>query len=77
MDFQLGGNVGIVTGVSRRIGHAIAQTLTAEGMMLVLVARSRDLLEALAASLPTECLVQAVDLRDPEAVAATFVIRPH
>ncbi len=75
MDLKLTTNVGIVTGASRGIGRAIAQTLAAEGMQLTLVARSRELLEELARSLPTASLVQAVDLRDPAApdavVAAT------
>ena len=66
----------IVTGASRGIGRAIAQTLAAEGMNLALVARSRDQLDDLAASLPTKSLVQALDLRDPQtpgmAVAATL-----
>jgi NAD(P)-dependent dehydrogenase (short-subunit alcohol dehydrogenase family) len=39
-------------------------------MRLVLAARSRDQLESLAASLPTECSVQAADLRDQETPAA-------
>ena len=76
MDLQLAGQVAIVTGASRGIGRAIAQTLAAEGMRLVLVARSRDQLEDLAASLDVECLVQAADLRAPQApeavVAATI-----
>lgn len=72
MDLQLAGKVAIVTGASRGIGRAIAQTLAAEGMRLALAARSREQLESLAASLPTECLVQAVDLRDPEAPAAVI-----
>jgi 3-oxoacyl-[acyl-carrier protein] reductase len=70
MDLQLAGKVAIVTGASRGIGQAIAQTLAAEGMRLVLAARSREALDALAASLPTECLVQAVDLREPQAPGA-------
>lgn len=76
MDLQLAGKVGIVTGASRGIGRAIAQTLSGEGMRLTLVARSRDQLEELSASLATESLVQAADLRAPEApavvVAATL-----
>lgn len=49
MDLQLAGKVGIVTGASRGIGRAIAQTLSDEGMRLALVARSRDQLEELSA----------------------------
>ncbi len=69
MDLELSGKVAIVTGASRGIGHAIAETLASEGMKLVLVARSGDLLEDLAKSLPTECLAQASDLREPNAPA--------
>jgi NAD(P)-dependent dehydrogenase (short-subunit alcohol dehydrogenase family) len=76
MDLQLAGKVGIVTGASRGIGRAIAQTLSDEGMRLTLVARSRDQLEELSGALATESLVQAADLRAPEApaivVAATL-----
>lgn len=70
MDLELTGKVGIVTGASRGIGRAIAEELAAAGMRLALVARSRELLEELAGTLPVETLVQAVDLRDPEAPAA-------
>lgn len=70
MDLQLAGQVAIITGASRGIGRAIAQTLAAEGMRLVLVARSRDLLDDLAASLGVDCLVHAADLRAPEAPKA-------
>lgn len=72
MDLQLSDKVAIVTGASRGIGKAIAETLSGEGMKLVLVARSRDLLESLSASLPTESLIIPVDLRLAE--AATQVI---
>ncbi len=70
MDLNLAGKVAIVTGASRGIGRAIAQTLAAEGMKITAAARSKDQLEDLAKSTKTECLVQAVDLRKPEAAAA-------
>jgi NAD(P)-dependent dehydrogenase (short-subunit alcohol dehydrogenase family) len=70
MDLQLTGKVGIVTGASRGIGRATAQTLSDEGMHLVLVARSRDQLEELSASVVTETLVQVADLRAPEVPAS-------
>jgi NAD(P)-dependent dehydrogenase (short-subunit alcohol dehydrogenase family) len=66
---EFSGKVGIVTGASKGIGHAIARTLSAQGMKLVLVARSQTLLEQLAQDLPTETLVLAKDLREPAAPA--------
>ena len=72
MDLQLAGTVAIITGASRGIGRAIAETLAAEGMRLVVVARSEDLLNTLVGTLETDCLAQAVDLREPE--AATRVV---
>src|SRR6185295_15982761 len=70
MDLKLAGKVALVSGASRGIGRAIAQTLAAEGMKLSLAARSKDQLEELAKSLKTDCLIQAVDLREPSAAAA-------
>lgn len=76
MDLQLSNKVAIVTGASRGIGKAIAETLAAEGVKVVLAARSQADLEELARSLPTASLVQPVDLREPLAgeriVAATL-----
>ena len=66
MDLLLPNKVAIVTGASRGIGKAIAETLSAEGMKVVLVARSKAELESLATSFSNECLVQAVDLREPD-----------
>jgi 3-oxoacyl-[acyl-carrier protein] reductase len=66
MDLLLSNKVAIVTGASRGIGKAIAETLSAEGMKVVLVARSSAGLDAVANSLPGESLVIAVDLREPE-----------
>lgn len=76
MDLQLTDKVALITGASRGIGRAIAQTLAAEGMRLVLVARSANPLDALAAALPTDCIAFPTDLRDMDApskaVAATI-----
>ena len=66
MNLELAGKVAIVTGASRGIGRAIAQTLAAEGMRVVIAARSRDALEELASSLTTESLVFETDLRLPD-----------
>ena len=72
MDLQLANKIGIVTGASKGIGRAIAQTLAQERMRLVVVARSRHQLDELAAPLGDACLVQAVDLTNPDA-ASGFV----
>jgi len=70
MDLQLKGRVAIVTGASQGIGRAIAETLAAEGMPVAIVARRQEELDQLASTLPTECLVQPADLRDPAVPAA-------
>jgi 3-oxoacyl-[acyl-carrier protein] reductase len=70
MELELSGRVAIVTGASRGIGRAIAQALSAEGMRLVLAARSGEAMQALAASLPGETLVHVTDLREADAPAA-------
>jgi len=76
MDLSLSNKVVIITGASRGIGKAIAETLSSEGMKVVLVARSEADLEAVAGSLPNESLVQAIDLREPDSanriIAATI-----
>lgn len=76
MDLLLSNKVAIVTGAGRGIGKAIAETMSVEGMRVVLVARSGEGLESLAKSLPNESLVQAFELREPDSanqvVAATI-----
>jgi NAD(P)-dependent dehydrogenase (short-subunit alcohol dehydrogenase family) len=69
MNLELSGRVAIVTGASRGIGRAIAVSLADEGMHVTLAARSRDQLDELASAIKTTTLVQAVDLREPEAPA--------
>jgi 3-oxoacyl-[acyl-carrier protein] reductase len=69
MNLDLDQKVAIVTGASRGIGAAIARRLRAEGMRLVLAARTDPALRALAAELG-ESLAYTVDLREPSAPAA-------
>lgn len=55
-------NRALVTGASSGIGEAIARQLGAEGTDLVLVARSKGRLNALASELSSDCEVLAADL---------------
>jgi uncharacterized protein len=52
----------VVTGASSGIGEEFARTLAARGTSLVLVARRRERLEALAERLPVDCEVLDADL---------------
>ncbi len=72
MDLQLTGKVALVTGASRGIGLAIAQTLRDEGMRVAVVARSAPPLDAFAAGAPGLTLTFAADLREPDAPAAAI-----
>lgn len=64
---DLAGKVALVTGASRGIGEASALALDAEGVQVVLAARSVPDLERVAAQLINDPVIMAVDLAEPGA----------
>ena len=62
----------LVTGAGRGIGAAVARRLSDAGHAVALTARSRDELDAVAASLPGRALVVPADVTDPAAVEDVF-----
>jgi len=66
----LAGRRALVSGASSGIGAAIARALAAEGASVVLVARDRARLEAIAAAIGPTAEVAPCDVTDESAVAA-------
>ncbi|MGS4945478.1 SDR family NAD(P)-dependent oxidoreductase [Meridianimarinicoccus sp. RP-17] len=58
-----------LVGASEGLGRALAHRMSAAGAELILSARDRGSLDALAAELPGRCHVLPMDATDPEAVA--------
>ena len=69
MAYDFSDKVAVVTGASRGLGEAIAQTLASDGAKLVLVARSKDKMEALAATLPNDPIVIEADLAQEDSAS--------
>ena len=70
MELGLEGRAAIVTGASRGIGREIALGLAAEGARVLLCARDRAPLDAVAAEIGESAAVLPVDVTDPAAAAA-------
>ncbi|MBC7453372.1 MAG: SDR family oxidoreductase [Massilia sp.] len=69
---DLTGKIAVVTGASSGIGQAAARLLVDEGVHVVLVARRRALLDALAEQLGERASVIEADVTDPVQVKALF-----
>ncbi len=76
MDLGLEGATAVVTGGSKGMGLAIAETLAAEGVSVALMARGRAALDAAASAVAQagapQVLAVSVDMADAESISAGF-----
>ena len=77
MDLGLKGKAVLVTGGSKGIGFACAQSFAAEGCRVHIASRSRERLEAAAKSLGKEAQIHVADLRDGAALRALAAACAH
>ncbi|HXR86977.1 MAG TPA: SDR family oxidoreductase [Stellaceae bacterium] len=81
MDLQLAGRTALITGASKGIGLAVAQAFAAEGVNLILAARSKDQLEKNAADLKDQYKIKvdimALDLSDQAARDKLVAAHPN
>jgi 3-oxoacyl-[acyl-carrier protein] reductase len=66
---KMADKVALITGAGTGLGREMAKLFAAEGAMLVLAARRKDLLEETAAQLRAETLAVTVDVTDEDQVA--------
>src|SRR5271154_523508 len=76
MDLGFSGSKAVVTGGSKGMGLAIAETLAAEGASVAVMARNRPALDAAVTSLreagAPDAVGISVDMADPESIAEGF-----
>ncbi len=66
MTYDFSGKTAIVTGASRGLGAAIAQTLANDGARVIMLARSEAALKEIAESLPNNPAIITSDLSKPD-----------
>ena len=69
---DLKGKTAIVTGASSGIGQAAARLLVEEGVRVILTARRKERLDALASELGENAIVVPADLGDPAQIESLF-----